>query len=215
MSSGLRHSFTPSIAQPAHAVLRSTKSPPNLPVHEPYADEIYGLAHTVRSKLSRHAALADRDIRLIVHHANLFDKLMYDLINAERSPAYDVSRAADHNPQETKPSRGASRFETDREVVVEESVAEECDDDESDDDLSLSYTSSHSSPELVDSDSESDPDDESLPSSPLQQDLLPEYISEKLKHPIAAIPSYRSSFQKTNHGFIVSKASPHVAIAAS
>ncbi|KAL1967071.1 hypothetical protein VTN77DRAFT_3595 [Rasamsonia byssochlamydoides] len=46
--------------------------------------QTYYLAHTARSKLSREAARADHDLRLLVGHANLLDSLMLELANAEK-----------------------------------------------------------------------------------------------------------------------------------
>lgn len=44
----------------------------------------YYLAHTARGKLSREAAKADHNLRVLVGHANLLDGLMLDLADAER-----------------------------------------------------------------------------------------------------------------------------------
>lgn len=46
--------------------------------------QTYYLAHTARGKLSKEAAQADHDLRLLVGHANLLDGLMLDLANAEQ-----------------------------------------------------------------------------------------------------------------------------------
>jgi len=46
--------------------------------------QTYHLAHSARVKLSREAARADHDLRLLVGHANLLDSLMLDLANAEK-----------------------------------------------------------------------------------------------------------------------------------
>lgn len=46
--------------------------------------QTYYLAHTARSKLSREAARADHDLRLLVGHANMLDSLMLELANAEK-----------------------------------------------------------------------------------------------------------------------------------
>ena len=46
--------------------------------------QTYYLAHTARAKLSREAARADHELRLLVGHANLLDGLMLDLADAER-----------------------------------------------------------------------------------------------------------------------------------
>ncbi len=46
--------------------------------------QTYYLAHTARGKLSKEAARADHELRLLVGHANLLDGLMLDLAEAER-----------------------------------------------------------------------------------------------------------------------------------
>lgn len=46
--------------------------------------QTYYLAHTARGKLSKEAAKADHNLRLLVGHANLLDGLMLDLAEAER-----------------------------------------------------------------------------------------------------------------------------------
>jgi hypothetical protein len=46
--------------------------------------QTYYLAHTARSKLTKEAARADHDLRLLVGHANLLDSLMLELADAEQ-----------------------------------------------------------------------------------------------------------------------------------
>lgn len=46
--------------------------------------QTYYLAHKARAKLSREAAQADHDLRLLVGHANLLDSLMLELAGAEQ-----------------------------------------------------------------------------------------------------------------------------------
>ena len=46
--------------------------------------QTYYLAHSARAKLSKEAARADHNLRLLVGHANLLDSLMLDLAEAER-----------------------------------------------------------------------------------------------------------------------------------
>ena len=46
--------------------------------------QTYYLAHSARAKLSKEAARADHELRLLVGHANLLDGLMLDLAQAER-----------------------------------------------------------------------------------------------------------------------------------
>ncbi|KAK2738402.1 hypothetical protein FQN57_007079 [Myotisia sp. PD_48] len=46
--------------------------------------QTYFLAHAARAKLSREAARADHDLRLLVGHANMLDALMLELSEAEK-----------------------------------------------------------------------------------------------------------------------------------
>jgi len=46
--------------------------------------QTYFLAHSARGKLSKEAARADHDLRLLVGHANMLDSLMLDLARAEQ-----------------------------------------------------------------------------------------------------------------------------------
>lgn len=68
----------------------SLVSPTIFPVRRPVQKkkmsitQTYYLAHTARSKLSKEAARADHDLRVLVGHANLLDSLMLDLSNAEK-----------------------------------------------------------------------------------------------------------------------------------
>ncbi|KAF4121287.1 hypothetical protein GMORB2_2249 [Geosmithia morbida] len=64
--------------------------------------QTYYLAHKARAKLSREAAQADHDLRLLVGHANLLDTLMVELADAEREQErwFNQSvRTADHKQE--------------------------------------------------------------------------------------------------------------------
>ena len=68
--------------------------------------QTYYLAHTARSKLSKEAARADHDLRLLVGHANLLDGLMIDLVDAEREQEswfnQSVRGASQEEPKHTQ-----------------------------------------------------------------------------------------------------------------
>ncbi|MCJ1350868.1 MAG: hypothetical protein MMC33_000849 [Icmadophila ericetorum] len=83
MSSHLRYSTSPSAASPIYSREQSTSQPP-AKKQKMSLTQTYYLAHNARAKLSREAARADHDLRLLVGHANLLDSLMLDLAEAER-----------------------------------------------------------------------------------------------------------------------------------
>ncbi|KAL1982780.1 hypothetical protein VTN96DRAFT_896 [Rasamsonia emersonii] len=69
--------------------------------------QTYYLAHTARGKLSREAARADHDLRLLVGHANLLDSLMLELANAEKEQERWFNRSvnsATKSSQDERPS---------------------------------------------------------------------------------------------------------------
>lgn len=141
--------------------------------------QTYFLAHSARSKLSREAARADHDLRLLVGHANMLDNLMIDLANAEQeqerwfNKSLSGSRESEEiSHQETiveepeadweaedAESSDASDDEDEKDIDMEY-------DDEEDESLALTRTvSRHSPPELT-HDDESDSDEEHMPPSP-------------------------------------------------
>ncbi|KAL2012848.1 hypothetical protein VTN00DRAFT_373 [Thermoascus crustaceus] len=68
--------------------------------------QTYYLAYTARSKLSKEAARADHDLRLLVGHANLLDSLMLELADAEQEQerwfnqtVSGVSKASQEEPR--------------------------------------------------------------------------------------------------------------------
>jgi hypothetical protein len=95
--------------------------------------QTYYLAHTARSKLSKEAARADHDLRLLVGHANLLDSLMLDLANAEKEQEQWFNNTVRAATKKAQPShiRWADSIE-------EESMEDYSDDDSdvSDDDFS-------------------------------------------------------------------------------
>lgn len=98
--------------------------------------QTYYLAHTARGKLSKEAAKADHDLRLLVGHANLLDGLMLDLADAEREQESWFNQTikgvakASEEPQKPKHIQWAD-------VIPEEAVDDadwEAEDSDSDDD---------------------------------------------------------------------------------
>lgn len=86
--------------------------------------QTYYLAHTARSKLSKEAARADHDLRLLVGHANMLDSLMLELANAEKEQERWFNQTVRN-----------ARYERPRHIQWADTVAEE-DEDEDDSDLS-------------------------------------------------------------------------------
>ncbi|KAL8699850.1 MAG: hypothetical protein Q9201_005765 [Fulgogasparrea decipioides] len=88
MPSNLRNSILPSSTQTPSVVRRTTSIPqPPQKKQKMSITQTYYLAHTARGKLSKEAAKADHNLRLLVGHANLLDGLMLDLAEAEREQA--------------------------------------------------------------------------------------------------------------------------------
>ena len=95
--------------------------------------QTYYLAHTARAKLSREAARADHELRLLVGHANLLDGLMLDLAEAEREQEswfnQTVRGAAE---KETEEPQQHVKWSESLPVVMEDYEEEDSSDDESD-----------------------------------------------------------------------------------
>jgi hypothetical protein len=177
--------------------------------------QTYFLAHSARGKLSKEAARADHDLRLLVGHANMLDSLMLDLANAEQEQerwfnnivnGSQEEEAETHRHVETiveEPEQDweledavSSDEESDDEekpntkvtaIEVDSDMSE--DDDEENDELTLVRTASrHSPPELsLDSD-DSESDDEQMPPSP--PTLTIDVLSEKQRRAIATTSFY-------------------------
>lgn len=157
--------------------------------------QTYFLAHTARGKLSKEAARADHDLRLLVGHANLLDSLMLDLANAEQeqeqwfNKSLPQSSEAVEEPEEDWEADDADGSDSDSDLdedermikpitqtpVIRNTVVEDEDEDEDevfeDDEedyghLALTRTASRHSPPELSSDSDSDSDDEHMPPSP-------------------------------------------------
>ena len=163
--------------------------------------QTYFLAHSARGKLSKEAARADHDLRLLVGHANMLDSLMLDLANAEQEQERwfnkSVSGAREEEPahahvetieedeeeesdyEEEKPQTEVTEMELDSDME---------EDDETDSDLVLTRTPSRHSPPALSIDSDSDSEDESMPPSPPQPTM--EALSEKQRQAIATTSFY-------------------------
>ncbi|KAJ9360172.1 hypothetical protein C8Q69DRAFT_262098 [Paecilomyces variotii] len=114
--------------------------------------QTYYLAHTARSKLTKEAARADHDLRLLVGHANLLDSLMLELADAEQEQErwfnQTVSGAA--KAAEEKSSKHIQWADS----VMDEAIVEDPEEDWDPEDLSDLDSDSDD-----DSDSEYDEDD--------------------------------------------------------
>lgn len=129
--------------------------------------QTYYLAHTARAKLSKEAARADHDLRLLVGHANLLDGLMLDLVEAEREQEswfnQSVRGASSEEPQ-AKHIKWADQPR--REPTIVEDYDEDSESSDSEDEAeaatalaSLRQPSVHSI-EIDDDDEEAITDDE-------------------------------------------------------
>jgi hypothetical protein len=99
--------------------------------------QTYYLAHTARGKLSKEAARADHNLRLLVGHANLLDSLMLQLAEAEREQEQwfnqTVRGATEASEEEPKSARHVGWADT----IIEEPEEDwdaESDDSDSDSD---------------------------------------------------------------------------------
>jgi len=149
--------------------------------------QTYFLAHSARGKLSREAARADHDLRLLVGHANMLDSLMIDLANAEQeqerwfnkslSGAREEEEVIMHEdtiveePEEDTESSDESDYEEEHFQPARpvETSAMEIDmefDDEEDQSLALTRTASRQSPPQLTIDYDSDSEEEHMPPSP-------------------------------------------------
>lgn len=102
--------------------------------------QTYYLAHTARAKLSREAARADHELRLLVGHANLLDGLMLDLAEAEREQEswfnQTVKGAAEKEPEEPQHIKWSDSLPVVMEDYEEDSSDEES---EADDEEEIGY----------------------------------------------------------------------------
>jgi hypothetical protein len=199
MSPSISFAATATAPKTVHsAYVRPTKKP------RMSITQTYFLAHSARGKLSKEASRPDHDLRLLVGHANMLDSLMIDLANAEQEqerwfnqsvhgavPEAEVDEIEADEQEEQSDDSAMDETESRWEVEVEEveTTDEEFDEDDSEE-LTLTRTSSHhqhSPPELT-VDSESDSEDESMPSSP--PDEIMHTLSDKQRRAIATTSYY-------------------------
>lgn len=134
---------TAAVAQPQHHSLTSPsyshiRSSPKKTMS---VTQTYYLAHKARAKLSREAAQADHDLRLLVGHANLLDSLMLELADAEQQQERWFNQSV----------RGASNA-AGRRVQWADRIAEQAEEEEFDSDSSDSDSDSDSDSGFDDSD---------------------------------------------------------------
>ncbi|MCJ1472566.1 hypothetical protein MMC13_001215 [Lambiella insularis] len=191
--------------------------------------QTYYLAHTARAKLSREAARADHDLRLLVGHANLLDGLMVDLAEAEREQEswFNQSvKGATKESEELKHIQWATSVPTVVEDYEEEEDSSDDESETSDDDEEMSYTADPlrpvpSPPTMItttemDIDSDADEDDEDLlltrSSSRSPPELLHESDSESDDDSMPPSPQHTldaySEQQRQLAYFAQSKAQP-------
>ena len=99
--------------------------------------QTYYLAHTARGKLSKEAAQADHDLRLLVGHANLLDGLMLDLANAEQEQESwfnQTVKSASKASEEPKHIQWADTIPEELEEAVEDEFYAEGSESDSDSD---------------------------------------------------------------------------------
>jgi hypothetical protein len=104
--------------------------------------QTYYLAHTARAKLSKEAARADHELRLLVGHANLLDGLMVDLADAEREQESWFNQSVRGASKETEEPKQPKHIQwSDSLPMVTEDYEAESSDDESeaDEDEEISY----------------------------------------------------------------------------
>jgi len=93
--------------------------------------QTYYLAHKARGKLSKEAAQADHDLRLLVGHANLLDSLMLELADAEREQErwFNQSVRGAATKAQDRHIQWADRIEEEAEEEYEESSDSDSDSD--------------------------------------------------------------------------------------
>lgn len=137
--------------------------------------QTYYLAHTARRKLTREAARADHDLRLLVGHANLLDSLMLDLADAEQEQErwfnQTVSGASKSSPS---PSPADAKHIQWAETVVEDPEEDWDPEDISDADSDLSDDS-----DFDDEDNDGIVEEEFAVTTPIRRRAPSPVISER------------------------------------
>jgi hypothetical protein len=186
--------------------------------------QTYFLAHSARGKLSKEAARADHDLRLLVGHANLLDSLMLDLASAEQeqeqwfTKSVSQSEEAVEDPEADWQAEDAedseSESDDDEDIQMIEATTEativtatevddedfEEDDEEDYGDLALTRTASRHSPPELSSDSESDSEDEPMPPSPPTSTF--DAFTENQRQAIANPPKDASLSESQQEAFL-------------
>lgn len=180
--------------------------------------QTYFLAHSARGKLSKEAARADHDLRLLVGHANMLDSLMVDLANAEQEQerwfnnivagSQEEEEESRHRHVETVVEEPEADWEAEDAASSDEESEDEAEaqrkpttnvtavevdsdmeeDDEMEGDLTLTRTASRHSPPELSLDLDSDSEDEQMPPSPPTTTV--EVLSDKQRQAIATTSFY-------------------------
>jgi hypothetical protein len=159
--------------------------------------QTYFLAHSARGKLSKEAARADHDLRLLVGHANMLDSLMLDLANAEQEQERWFNKTVSGTEEEEEEVAHIETIQEEPEVEEAEVDSDVEEDDDSDsEELALTRTPSRHSPPALTMDVDSESDDESMPPSPPQPAL--DTLSEKERQAIATTSFYESSISSND-----------------
>jgi len=188
--------------------------------------QTYFLAHSARGKLSKEAARADHDLRLLVGHANMLDQLMIDLANAEQEQERWFNRSISGAREEEDEIRHEKTIveEPEADWKPEDAQSDSSDDeeeqhptedrevdDEEDDSLVLTRTvSRHSPPELT-LDEDSDSEDEHMPPSP--PNLIIDALTEKQPSAIdtgSLFPSSKSESLGSDGFYLPSRQQPTI-----
>ncbi|CRG91235.1 hypothetical protein PISL3812_08283 [Talaromyces islandicus] len=152
--------------------------------------QTYYLAHSARSKLSREAARADHDLRLLVGHANLLDSLMLDLANAEKEQERWFNSTVRNASKPVKPAAQHIRW---ADTVEEESIEEYDDDSDLSSDSDSDYdeeelqmaVAAATSPALMEDEVEDDDEDDeeaarlTLTRTPSRHNSPPELLDDE------------------------------------
>ncbi|KAK3171877.1 hypothetical protein OEA41_003961 [Lepraria neglecta] len=143
MSSSLRNQVALDTT-PVTQITRTSTSSPRQKKQKMTLTQTYYVAHTARGKLSKEAAKADHDLRLLVGHANLLDGLMLDLAHAEEEQESWFNQSVKSNTkaaEEPKHIQWADTIpEEVEEAIEEEFYADSSDSDsDSDDEEEMSY----------------------------------------------------------------------------
>ncbi|KAL8832711.1 MAG: hypothetical protein Q9170_004773 [Blastenia crenularia] len=166
MPSNLRNSILSSSFETPSIVRRTSLSPPQKK-QKMSLTQTYYLAHTARGKLSKEAARADHNLRLLVGHANLLDGLMLDLADAEREQESWFNQTVKGAAKASGEPRHIQWADTIEEAIEEDDEYSDSDSDSDDEieqpQISLRHLPQESAPATmvsVEEDSDEEMDDE-------------------------------------------------------